>query len=34
VPRQNAVVYQQRGKTHYFCSKECCDTFRTQQGEH
>lgn len=34
VPRQNAVVHRQQGKTSYFCSKECCDIFRTKQGEH
>ena len=34
VPRQHAIVYRRLGKTHYFCSKECCDTYRTQQGEH
>ncbi|MFW2365191.1 MAG: YHS domain-containing protein [Desulforhopalus sp.] len=34
VPRHYAVEYQHHGKTYYFCSKECCDTYRTQQGEH
>lgn len=33
VPRQQAVQYEQKGKTYYFCSKECCKTFRTKQGE-
>jgi YHS domain-containing protein len=34
VPRQQAVQYEHQGKKHYFCSKECCNTFRTSQGEH
>ena len=34
VPRQQAVEYQHQGKIIYFCSKKCCNTFRTQQGEH
>jgi YHS domain-containing protein len=34
VPRHHAVIYQHSGKTYYFCSKECCDTYRNQQGEH
>lgn len=34
VPRQQAVQYEHKGKTHYFCSKECSKTFRTQQGDH
>jgi YHS domain-containing protein len=33
VPRQQAVVYEHHGKKHYFCSKDCCNTFRTKQGE-
>jgi YHS domain-containing protein len=33
VPRQQAVAFEYRGKKHYFCSKECCDTFRTKRGE-
>ncbi len=34
VPRQQAVHYEHQGKKHYFCSKECCNTFRSRQGEH
>ena len=34
VPRQQAVLYEYQGKKHYFCSKECCSTFRSTQGEH
>lgn len=34
VPRQNAVEYRNHKTTYYFCSKKCCDIFRTQQGEH
>ncbi|MGB3210611.1 MAG: YHS domain-containing protein [Desulforhopalus sp.] len=33
VPRQQAVEYEHQGEKHYFCSKECCNTFRTKQGE-
>jgi len=34
VPRQQAVTLQQAGKTRYFCSKECCNSYRKGQGEH
>ena len=34
VPRQQAIKIDHHGKKFYFCSKECCNTFRTQQGEH
>jgi len=34
VPRQQAVQYEDQGIKHYFCSKECCKIFRTNQGEH
>jgi len=34
VPRQQAVEYEYHGKKHYFCSKKCCNTFRSNQGEH
>ncbi len=27
VPRHQAVRLRQDGKTYYFCSDECCDTF-------
>jgi YHS domain-containing protein len=33
VPRQQAVQYEHQGIKYYFCSKECCNTFRTTQGE-
>jgi YHS domain-containing protein len=33
VPRQQAVQYEHQGKKYYFCSKQCCNTFRTTQGE-
>jgi YHS domain-containing protein len=28
------VQYEDQGIKHYFCSKECCKIFRTNQGEH
>jgi len=34
VPRQQAVEYEHQGRKIYFCSKKCCNTFRTTQGEH
>ncbi len=34
VPRRQAVHYEYHGKKLYFCSKECCNTFRSNQGEH
>jgi len=34
VPRQQAVEYEHQGKKIYFCSKKCCNTFRSKQGEH
>jgi YHS domain-containing protein len=33
VPRQQAVEFEYRGEKYYFCSKECCDTFRAKRGE-
>lgn len=33
VPRQQAVTLQHSGKKRYFCSKECCDSYRKEQGE-
>ena len=33
VPRQQAVQYEHQGIKYYFCSEECCNTFRTRQGE-
>lgn len=34
VPRQQAVTLQHNGKTRYFCSDECCNSYRNEQGEH
>jgi YHS domain-containing protein len=34
IPRQQAVQLKYQGEKYYFCSKECCNTFRTKQGEH
>lgn len=33
VPRAQAVQLDLNGTTHYFCSRECCKTFRSRQGE-
>ncbi|MBU1565285.1 MAG: YHS domain-containing protein [Proteobacteria bacterium] len=33
VPSRQAVQFEWRGKKLYFCSQECCNTFRTNQGE-
>ncbi len=33
VPRQQAVQYEDQGKVYYFCSEECCKTFRSKRGE-
>lgn len=33
VPSRQAVQFEWRGKKIYFCSQECCNTFRTKQGE-
>lgn len=33
VPSRQAVQFLWRGKKLYFCSQECCNTFRTNQGE-
>ena len=33
VPQRQAVVYQENGKRVYFCSKECCQTYRKNRGE-
>ncbi len=33
VPSRQAVQYQWQGRTIYFCSQECCNTFRSTQGE-
>jgi YHS domain-containing protein len=28
------VVLERKGEKHYFCSRECRDSFRQHQGEH
>lgn len=33
VPKQQAVTLEIAGEKHYFCSKECCETYRNQHGE-
>jgi YHS domain-containing protein len=33
VPSRQAVQLEWQGKKHYFCSQECCNTFRTNLGE-
>ncbi|PHR29756.1 MAG: hypothetical protein COA36_02565 [Desulfotalea sp.] len=33
VPRLRAVQFEHNGKTHYFCSEKCCNTYRKNQGE-
>lgn len=33
VPKQQAIVYEAAGETHYFCSKKCCNVYRNQNGE-
>jgi YHS domain-containing protein len=33
VPKQQAVELETEGETHYFCSQECCDTYRSEQGD-
>ena len=33
VPRQQAIELEAAGETHYFCSQECCDTYRSEQGD-
>jgi len=33
VPSRQAVQLEWRGKKIYFCSRECCNTFRINQGE-
>jgi len=33
VPSRQAVQFLWRGEKLYFCSQECCNTFRTNQGE-
>jgi YHS domain-containing protein len=33
VPSRQAVVLERKGEKHYFCSRECRDSFRQHQGE-
>ncbi len=33
VPRQQSVQHRHAGQIIYFCSKECCQKFISQQGE-
>jgi len=33
VPRQQAIQHNHEGQIIYFCSKECCHKFISQQGE-
>ena len=33
IPSRQAINFEWRGKKLYFCSQECCNTFRTKQGE-
>ncbi len=33
VPRSQAVRLDVYGRVFYFCSKECCETFRKEKGE-
>ncbi len=33
VPRKQAVQFEHNGKTHYFCSKKCCNIYRKNQGD-
>lgn len=33
VPKQQAVELEMEGETQYFCSQECCDTYRSEKGD-
>lgn len=33
VPKQQALELELEGQTHYFCSQECCDTYRSEKGD-
>jgi len=33
VPKKQAVRLRKDGKTYYFCSEKCCDTFTEQSEE-
>ena len=32
VPRGQAIRLRHKGKTYYFCSEKCCDTFTRESG--
>lgn len=32
VPKHQAIRLRQNGKTYYFCSEQCCDTFTGEPG--
>ncbi len=32
IPKGQAVRLRQKGKTYYFCSEKCCDTFTRETG--
>lgn len=32
IPKGQAIRLRQKGKTYYFCSEECCDTFTRESG--
>ena len=32
IPKGQAIRLRSHGKTYYFCSEECCDTFTRESG--
>ncbi|HHD56553.1 MAG TPA: YHS domain-containing protein [Desulfobulbaceae bacterium] len=32
IPKSQAIRCRRDGKTHYFCSEKCCDTFTRESG--
>ena len=32
VPKEQAIRLRHKGKTYYFCSEKCCDTFTRESG--
>jgi len=32
VPKGQAIRLRHKGKTYYFCSEKCCDTFARESG--
>jgi len=32
IPRSQAIRFRRHGKTYYFCSEKCCDTFTRESG--